>query len=192
MSESGAKRANAQPRLPPRATALPSETPPSPFASPPGADDPRAAPPPSRRALAIDWGLKRTGLALCDELGLTVRPLAVWPTGARKSLAARAAALIAEERVVCCVVGLSYRLDGAPNQATPHILAFVEALRRATPAEVVTWNERLTSVAAEDWLREQGIPRRRWAGRQDAIAAAILLQDFLASQALAAQSSSAR
>jgi putative Holliday junction resolvase len=49
--------------------------------------------------------------------------------------------------------------------------------------EVVTWNERLTSVAAEDWLREQGIPRKQWKTRQDAIAAAILLEDFLAAQA---------
>lgn len=155
------------------------------------AEAPSVAPPPSRRTLAIDWGGKRTGLAVCDELGLTVRPLAVWPTGSRRSLVRRTAAFIAEERIVCCVVGLSYRLDGSPNQATPHILAFVEALRRATPVEVVTWNERLTSVAAEDWLREQGIPRQRWAGRQDAIAAAILLQDFLASWTAAAPSSPA-
>ncbi|MCS7081087.1 MAG: Holliday junction resolvase RuvX [Chloracidobacterium sp.] len=148
-------------------------------------DEKALAPPPSQRTLAVDWGRKRTGLAVCDELGLTVRPLAVWPTGSRKSLVARTAALIAEERIVRCVVGLSYRLDGSPNQATPHILAFVEALRRATPVEVVTWNERLTSVAAEDWLREQGIPRRRWVERQDAVAAAILLQDFLASRTAA-------
>jgi Predicted endonuclease involved in recombination (possible Holliday junction resolvase in Mycoplasmas and B. subtilis) len=84
--------------------------------------------------------------------------------------------------VVRCVVGLSYRSDGSANQATAQILAFVEALRRATPVEVVTWNERLTSVAAEDWLREQGIPRKQWKTRQDAIAAAILLEDFLAAQ----------
>ncbi|OYT71122.1 MAG: Holliday junction resolvase RuvX [Chloracidobacterium sp. CP2_5A] len=161
---------------------MPSEAPPPPFATSLSDEERLAALPPSRRALAIDWGRKRTGLALCDELGLTVRPLAVWPTGSRKSLTKRTATLISEERVVCCVVGLSCRLDGLPNQATPHILAFVEALRRATPVEVVTWNERLTSVAAEDWLRERGIPRQRWKGRQDAIAAAILLQDFLASR----------
>ncbi len=139
--------------------------------------------PPSQRTLAVDWGGKRTGLAVCDELGLVVRPLDVWPTGSRKSLVARVAALITKEHVVCCVVGLSRRLDGSENQATAQILAFVEALRRATPIEVVTWNERLTSVAAKDWLREQGIPRERWKSRQDAIAAAILLEDFLAARA---------
>ncbi len=139
--------------------------------------------PPSQRTLAVDWGRKRTGLAMCDELGLVVRPLAVWPTGSRRSLVTRIATLIAKEHVVRCVVGLSYRSDGSANQATAQILAFVEALRRATPVEVVTWNERLTSVAAEDWLREQGIPRKQWKTRQDAIAAAILLEDFLAAQA---------
>jgi putative Holliday junction resolvase len=139
--------------------------------------------PPSQRTLAVDWGGKRTGLAVCDELGLLVRPLAVWPTGSRKSLVARVAALITKEQIVRCVVGLSRRLDGSDNQATAQILAFVEALRRATPVEVITWNERLTSVAAEDWLREQGIPRELWKSQQDAIAAAILLEDFLAAQA---------
>ncbi|MFQ3580645.1 MAG: Holliday junction resolvase RuvX [Chloracidobacterium sp.] len=140
------------------------------------------APLPSQRTLAVDWGAKRTGLAICDELGLIARPLAVWPTGSRKSLVARVVALVAQEQVVRCVVGLACRLDGSPNQATVPTLAFVEALRRAAPVPVVTWNERLTSVAAETWLRERRIPRQRWALLQDAVAAAILLEDFLANQ----------
>ncbi len=142
--------------------------------------------PPSRRTLAIDWGSKRTGLAICDELGLTVRPFATLAILNSKALVARIAEIVAEEDVTRVVVGLSRRLDGSSNHATDHILKFVERLRKAVSCPVLTRDERLTSFAAEDWLREHGVPHRKWKELTDQVAAALLLEEFLEAESPAA------
>jgi putative holliday junction resolvase len=137
---------------------------------------------PSRRTLAVDWGSKRTGLAICDELGLTVRPFATLTILGSKALVARIAEIVVAEDVTRVVVGLSRRLDGTSNHATDHILKFVERLRKAVTCPVLTRDERLTSFAAEDWLREHGVPHRKWKELTDQVAAALLLEEFLAAE----------
>jgi putative holliday junction resolvase len=136
------------------------------------------------RVLGIDVGERRIGLAISDPSGTLARPLTtVLVTGADEAVA-RIAALVEqlsceEDGLDAVVVGLPARLDGSPTGATPHVLAFIAALRARTSVTVATGDERLTSHEAETRLavRERGWRRRKH--KLDAAAAAVILQDFL-------------
>lgn len=130
------------------------------------------------RVLAIDWGVKRTGLAICDELGLTVRPLTTLH-GASRKLIPQIANLVIEHEVEQVVVGLPLGANGGVGDAALRVQAFVDVLKATLTCPVVTWNERLTSYAADEWMKEQGYSSREREQRSDEIAAAILLEDYL-------------
>jgi putative Holliday junction resolvase len=139
------------------------------------------------RALAIDLGGKRIGLAISDASGTLARPLEVLHAagGARLPAVAAAIARLAAEDdgLSTIVVGLPRRLDGSPNEQTEDVLAFVDALRPTVPQRVVLQDERLTSVEAESRLALRDRDWRSRKKRLDAAAAAIILQDFLDEQA---------
>ncbi len=84
-----------------------------------------------------------------------------------------------EDGLAAIVVGLPVRLDGSPNDQTPRVAAFIDALRARTSLPIVTADERLTSREAESRL---AVNERDWRERKaklDAAAAAIILQDYL-------------
>ena len=137
------------------------------------------------RALGIDYGLRRIGLALSDASGTLASPLTVLlrPKSERETLrmvSAEVARLAAEDDgLATVVVGWPRRLDGTPNDQTPIVEAFAQALGKAVTIPVVLQDERLTSHEADERLamRERDWKKRK--ARLDAAAAAILLQDFL-------------
>jgi putative holliday junction resolvase len=137
----------------------------------------------SVRALGVDVGGRRIGLAITDASGVLARPLAVIEAGGREQVArvaeaiARAAA--EEDGLGLVVVGLPRRLDGTPNEQTAAVTAFVESLRARVRQPVVLQDERLSSVEAESRL---ALRDRDWRSRKkklDAAAAAVILQDYL-------------
>jgi len=136
------------------------------------------------RALGIDVGEWRLGLAISDPSGTIARPLETLAVqGARDAVdqvAQRIDRLAAEDDgLATIVVGMPARLDGSPTHATPRAEAFVAALRARIDVPVVTEGERLTSREAEGRL---AIGERDWRKRKkklDAAAAAIILQDYL-------------
>jgi putative holliday junction resolvase len=137
----------------------------------------------SVRALAVDLGSRRIGLAISDATGLLARPLEVIEaTGAAQVLrVAEAVARIGaeEDGLAVVVVGLPRRLDGTPNEQTAAVQAFVEALRSRIRQPIVLQDERLSSVEAESRLARRD---RNWRSRKktlDAVAAAVILQDYL-------------
>lgn len=134
----------------------------------------------NQRTLAIDWGQKRTGFAICDELGMTVRPLET-VRGPKETVLQRVVELISDYDVQRIVVGVPLGAEGQIREAAERILALVEELKGMVTCPVYTWNERLTSYAADEWMRERGYSARERQQRSDEIAAAILLEDFLAS-----------
>jgi putative Holliday junction resolvase len=77
------------------------------------------------------------------------------------------------------VVGLPVRLDGTPNAQTPRVAAFIDALKARTPVPILTADERLTSVEAEGLLAERVRDWRERKARLDAVAAAVILQEYL-------------
>tara|TARA_B100001765_G_C19447379_1_gene312953 strand:- start:318 stop:770 length:453 start_codon:yes stop_codon:yes gene_type:complete len=137
------------------------------------------------RLLGVDFGDVRIGLAVSDPTGTIARPLrTITASGSLDEYAAivaREVFSLTEEAdgLDALVVGVPRSLDGTPHQQTTRTLAFVESLRKATVLPVITQDERLTSVEAEQRL---AIREHDWRKRKkllDAASAAVILQDYL-------------
>ncbi len=140
--------------------------------------------------LAIDYGKKRLGLALSDELGATSRPFATWTRINRRRDLARLRELVRQQGVRRIVVGLPLHLDGAPSEMSEEAGRFAVRVEKALGIPVETMDERLSSWEAHETLSAQNSnerARRDSSGRSetrkrtplDDIAAAIILQDYL-------------
>ena len=134
--------------------------------------------------MALDYGTRAIGVAICDELQITVRPLATLRVRGRDVASPfdRIAALVVEQEAGTVVVGLPLRMDGTRGDAVARVERFARKLRKHVAVPVVTSDERLTSHAADEILREQGADARERRLRSDQYAAAIILQDYLARQ----------
>ena len=135
------------------------------------------------RVMAIDYGTRAVRVAVSDELRITVRPLLTIRRGrlGREQTLARIAALAAEYEVGALLVGLPLRMDGTRGEAAGRVERFVRDLESRLDIPVLTVDERLTSRAADELLRGQGADARERRARSDEYAAAIMLQDYLAS-----------
>jgi putative Holliday junction resolvase len=135
------------------------------------------------RFLGLDVGDVRIGLALSDETATLASGL---PTlqcvGPRKDVKA-VARIVREREVGEVVVGMPWRLDGTMGSQAEKVQAFVENLRRALKVPVVTWDERLTSVAADELLAQAGIRRKNRKEKIDQAAAVLILQSYLDTRA---------
>ncbi len=136
------------------------------------------------RVIGIDFGAKRVGLALSDPTGLLASPWQTVPGGLPVAAADRIAALIAglaadSDGLEAIVVGLPRRLDGSDNDQTPVARAFAAALERLTGLPVVLQDERLSSHEADERLARTERDWRKRKTQIDAVAASIILQDYL-------------
>lgn len=132
--------------------------------------------------LGIDPGRRRVGVAVADEETRFARPVEVIDTKALDPVA-RIADLVTELRARVVVVGLPVGLSGVEGTAASEQRAFMERLRSALPIDVIAYDERLTTVVAERALRDGGTKARKLKGLRDAVAAQVLLQDYLDSTA---------
>lgn len=131
------------------------------------------------RVIAIDFGLKRTGLAVTDPLRIIATAL---ETVESVTLMSYLKSYVAKEAVDGFVVGLPMNLNGSATDITPNVLAFVEALKKTFPSLwVETVDERFTSRMAERTLQESGKGRmaKREKGQLDRISATIILQGWM-------------
>jgi putative Holliday junction resolvase len=142
------------------------------------------------RVLAFDLGARRTGVAVSDASGTLARPLEVVRGPSLKAQWASLLDVIGrvqadDEALAAIVVGVPRRLDGSATDFTPRALDFIERLSRRVPVPVVPLDERLTSVEANALLAEREPDWRRRKEQLDAVAAAVLLQEYLDSRARA-------
>lgn len=133
------------------------------------------------RVLGLDFGEKRFGIALSDGSGRFARPLEV--ASGKHAVLERIARIIDEVGVGLIVLGLPRNMDGSLGPKAREVLRFAEVLRGRFQVPVKTWDERLTTIEAERYLREAGVQSRERRGRVDQVAAQILLQSFLDSRA---------
>jgi len=131
--------------------------------------------------LALDFGRARIGVAISDELQLLAHPLETIPANERAT--SRVVELVRERNVEHVVVGIPKRMNGQIGTAATEALEFVEKLRAVLPCPVVTWDERLTTVAAHRALRDAGKKTRHTRGYIDQVAAQMILQSYLDSRA---------
>jgi len=132
------------------------------------------------RAVALDIGTRRIGVALSDSGGTVATPYeVVTRSGDRSVDHRRIAALVEEAGAEVVVVGLPLSLDGSAGPAAQAILAEVDELRGVVPVSIVTWDERLSTVEAERSLRAMRVRKGRHRQVVDQVAATVILQSWL-------------
>ena len=134
------------------------------------------------RILALDYGTKRIGVALSDELGWTAQPLETFERRTLDRDVAHIAALVESHSVERVVLGLPLQLDGREGPAVRAMREFTHKLEGSLPVPVVLWDERMTTKAAEELLIAADVSRKKRKGIVDRIAAAILLRSYLEAQ----------
>jgi putative Holliday junction resolvase len=138
------------------------------------------------RVLALDVGERRTGVAISDPTGTLARPLRSLERGSRGEDFAAVAAMVAEHEVGVIVVGQPIGLDGTQGPQAQRMARYAEAMAAQVPVEVILWDESLTTVTAEEIMRqtlsEKKRRRARGSGELDSFAAAVILQSYLDSR----------
>ena len=141
---------------------------------------------PDKRAMGIDLGEARVGVAVADTLGMLAHPretIRVGPKG-EKAVLARVAEIVKAERVEVIVLGLPRNMNGTEGPAAAKARAFAEKLRGATGCEVRLQDERLTTVAAHKTLQASGRNAKQGRAVIDQVAAQTILQTYLDAEAL--------
>jgi putative holliday junction resolvase len=131
------------------------------------------------RILAIDYGEKRIGLAVSDELEITARGIAVAERKSKKADMEAISSAVSQYGVDRIVVGYPLRLDGSAGIQCEKVDRFIASLREAVAVPVITWDEAFSTKQAEELMREAGVKRKKKRGMVDRIAAAFILQDYL-------------
>ena len=141
------------------------------------------------RILGLDFGTKTVGVAVSDELLITAQGVEIVrrkaPTKLRQTLA-RIEELVNEYGVEKIVLGYPKNMNNTEGERCERTKEFKEMLEKRTGLEVILWDERLTTVSADNAMMEMGIRRENRKEYVDEIAAIFILQgylDFLANQA---------
>lgn len=136
------------------------------------------------RALGIDLGSKRIGIAVSDRTGTIASPLVVLQrSGSVRRDHAAIAALVVEEEAEMLVVGLPLNMNGTSGPAAKAAVAEAEALATVVGVPVIMFDERRTTVTADRALMEARIGAQARRKLVDKVAAAVLLQTWLDSRA---------
>lgn len=130
------------------------------------------------RLLGVDLGTRRIGLALSDPSHLISSPFDILTYRGDKDLVRRLTDLAAEHDVDTLVLGLPLREDGSEGPGCVRARQIAGLLEKRG-VEVVLWDERWSSLRAEELLRESGLDRRRGIHKIDKVAASLILEDYM-------------
>ena len=140
-------------------------------------------PVPSRgRIIAIDPGTKRCGVAVCDELHVTTRPLALIERKSWKKLLSDVKRIVSEFDAKAVVIGLPLESDGTESDMSAEARRLARNFALSLDVPVFLQDERVTSYEAKSRLWEQGKSIKETRALVDSEAAAIILSDFLGRQ----------
>jgi putative Holliday junction resolvase len=129
------------------------------------------------RYLAIDYGAKSTGLAICDPSETIVSPLTVFSN--EKDLVAKIFEIVRTESVSAIVFGLPLNMDGTAGRQAKIVQDFAKKLKKTVSFPVYFQDERLSTFAAQEKLLPADLTRKKKRKHLDAVAAAEILQAFL-------------
>ncbi len=131
------------------------------------------------RALGIDFGLKRVGLAVSDRTGTLVSPFKTIERTTRDKLFDELLDIIKDELVEAIIVGLPLSMDGEDTLTTRQARNFAASLERRTELPIHLMDERLTSAQAEEELNAAGIRGKKKKMALDSQAAVVILRSWL-------------
>ena len=130
-----------------------------------------------RRIVGIDLGAARIGVAVSDELGMLAHPVETIPAGS--GAGKRIAEIVQEKNAERVIVGLPRHMNGTVGVGAADALAFAKKLETLLSCPVLTWDERLTTTAANRALRDSGRRARNSRRVIDQVAAQMILQGYL-------------
>ncbi|MCC8061024.1 MAG: Holliday junction resolvase RuvX [Clostridiales bacterium] len=134
------------------------------------------------RILGLDYGSKTVGVAVCDPLGWTAQGLETITRKSENKLRrtlARIEALASEYQAERIVLGYPLNMDDTVGERARKTEEFQELLKRRTGLPVVLWDERLTTMEANEILMESGVRREDRKKVIDKVAAVLILQSYL-------------
>ncbi|QEK12111.1 Holliday junction resolvase RuvX [Crassaminicella thermophila] len=134
------------------------------------------------RIMGLDVGDKTIGVAVSDAMGLTAQGIETIRRTNKKADYKRLGEIIQEKEVTKIIVGLPKNMNGTIGPQGEKVLQFVEGLKNRFNMEIVLWDERLTTVAAERVLISADVSRKKRKKVIDMIAATYILQSYLDSQ----------
>ena len=129
------------------------------------------------RYLAIDYGLKRTGLAVCDQSEILASPLTVLNND--QNLIKKITDIVAEEKIEAIVVGLPLNMDDSKGGQAKIVADFTEKLKKSVIVPIYFQDERLSTFGAQEKLADMDIAKSKKKKLIDALAAAEILTAFL-------------
>ncbi|MFN8498129.1 MAG: Holliday junction resolvase RuvX [Anaerolineae bacterium] len=129
--------------------------------------------------LALDVGNKRIGVAASDPLRLLARSLTTIERQSTNQAVEEIVGLVRRHAPVALLVGLPRNMDGSLGAQARSVLLFARRLEARIEPPVLVWDERLSTVGASEILSAQGVRAREQKGRLDAVAAAVILQEFM-------------
>lgn len=135
------------------------------------------------RVLGLDYGSRRIGVAICDELGMTAQGVGTVVRKNRDADLAAIAVFIERFGVQSMVVGYPLRLDGSEGIQCEKVNRFIRRLQARFPMPIIRRDETLSTKEAEEILRETGVRREKKRGIVDRLAACIILQGYLDAEA---------
>ena len=134
------------------------------------------------RIMGLDFGSKTVGVAVCDPLGITAQAVETIVRKEENKLRQtyqRIEALIREYEITSIILGYPINMDDTVGERGRKTEEFKAALERRTGLTVILWDERLTTVEADEILRESGVPVKDRKKVIDQVAAGLILQSYL-------------
>jgi putative Holliday junction resolvase len=135
------------------------------------------------RILGLDFGSRRIGVAICDELGMTAQGVAVIVRRNREADIEAIDEMVRRHGVERIVIGYPLRLDGSEGIQCEKINRFIRRLEARLSLPVIRWDETLSTSEAQELLRQGGVRREKRKGIVDRVAASIILQGYLDAKA---------
>lgn len=129
--------------------------------------------------MSVDLGKARTGVAVCDKTEFLASPYTVIFEKSPSRLIKKAAECAKETQAELIVVGLPKNMNGSEGESAQNARAFAEKLSALTGIETVMQDERGTTISAHNFLSETNTYGKKRKNVVDAVAATIILQDFL-------------
>lgn len=131
------------------------------------------------RIIGLDYGQKQIGVAISDRLLLTAQGLEVINYGETAEAIERIAELKKEYRVEKIVLGLPRNMNGTLGEQAERVLSFKQLVAEELDIPVITWDERLSTSAAEHTLLQADLSRKKRKQVVDKVAAVLILQSYL-------------
>ena len=131
------------------------------------------------RIVALDIGTKRVGVAVCDELRITTRPVTTIERKSWKKLLFQVKQIVAEYDAAALVLGMPYNFDGSESEMSAEARRLARNFALSLEVPVFFQDERVTSYEAKARLWQRGLSEKEAEKEKDTEAAVIILEDFL-------------